>query len=465
MKRPLSFSIKAILFTLLFFQSFLGFSQTLTKLFDFNGTNGSRAYADLISDGTYFYGATVEGGSSNKGVLFKIKFDGTGYSKLHDFDETNGAKPFDGLTLVGTELFGVTLYGGPNSTGVIFKIDTDGTNYAILNDFSGNTDGSLPNAPLYFDGTFLYGTTYSGGAGAGGGTIYKLKPDGTEFTTIHSFNGSNTINGSQPQGELLFDGLYFYGVTFNGGMNTKGVLYKIKPDGTDFIKLLDFNGTNNVNNVEPSEPILHNGYLYGCTFLGGANEYGTIYKINTDGSEFSVLHDFDLPTGAKPHCKLTFAGEYLYGTANGGGLSGGGVIFKIKPDGTDYTSVFEFVTDSGYGSWSSLLYQGSYLYGITAGGGSNNDNGTIFQLDDGLPLSVPSFVESSNISFFPNPVKDILNISLAENKETEIMLYDISGKLILTKTINSTATIDLNSLKSGVYVIQIESGTYKIVKE
>ncbi|HET8803831.1 MAG TPA: choice-of-anchor tandem repeat GloVer-containing protein [Aequorivita sp.] len=465
MKRTLSFSIKAMLFTLLFFQPFLGFSQTLTKLFDFNGSNGSRAFADLISDGTYFYGTTVEGGNNDIGVLFKIKIDGTGYTKLHDFDETNGANPFNGLTLVGTELFGVTLYGGPNDKGVIFKINTDGTNYTILNDLSGNSDGSLPNASLNYDGTFLYGTTYSGGTGAGGGTIYKLKPDGTEFTTIHSFNGSNTINGAQPQEELLFDGSYFYGVTFNGGINTKGVLYKIKPDGTDFSKLHDFNGANNTNNVEPSEPILVSGYLYGCTFLGGTNEYGTIYKVNTDGTDFSVLHDFDLPTGAKPHAKLTFAGDYLYGTTSSGGISGGGILFKIKPDGTDYTNLYEFGTDSGYGSYSALLYQGTFLYGITSSGGSNNDNGTIFQLDDALPLSAPNFVESSSVYLFPNPLKDMLNISLAENKETEIKLYDISGKLILTKTINSSATLDFNSLKSGVYVIQIENGSYKLVKE
>lgn len=464
MKKHRHLNLKAVLFAFLFFQTLLGFAQTVTKLFDFNGTNGSRAYGDLISDGNYFYGTTVEGGSNNDGVLFKIRIDGTGYVKLHDFDDTNSAKPYDGLRLIGSELFGVTLNGGPNNFGVIFKINTDGSNYTILNDFSSPTDGARPNASLYFDGTFLYGTTYTGGAGAGGGTIFRLKPDGTGFTTVHSFNGSNPINGTQPQGELMFDGIYLYGVTFNGGINTKGVLYKIKPDGTDFIKLYDFNGTNNTNNVAPSEPLLHNGYLYGCTFLGGTNEYGIIYKIGTDGTDFSILHDFDLPTGAGPHCKLTLAGDYLYGTTTSGGLMGGGVIFKIKRDGTDYSNVFEFVTDSGYGCWGSLLYEGSYLYGITASGG-NNGNGTIFQLDDALPLSSPSFVAASNISFFPNPVKDLLHINLSEDKETAIKLYDITGKLIVKKTLDSSTTIDLNGLKSGVYVIQIGNQKHQIIKE
>jgi uncharacterized repeat protein (TIGR03803 family) len=456
---------KVFFCSLLFILPFLGFSQTFTKLFDFNGISGSKAYGDLISDGDYFYGTTTVGGSNDKGVIFKIKSDGTDYQKLYNFDEVHGAKPYDGLQLIGSELFGVTLYGGTNNGGIIFKIDTNGSNYSVLKDFSNSNDGAQPNASLYFDGTFLYGTTYSGGTGGGGGTIFKLNLDGTGFTVIHNFNGSNTSNGAQPQAQLLSDGTYLYGVTFNGGTNNKGVLYKIKPDGTNFLKLYDFVGTNNTNNVEPSEPILHEGYLYGCTFLGGANELGTLYKIATDGSDFSVLHDFDTPTGAKPHCKLTLAGDYLYGTTTTGGLSGGGMIFKIKPDGTDYSSIFEFVTESGYSCWSSLLYKGSYLYGITSSGGDGGDNGTIFQFDDGLPLSNPNVSAPTNIAIYPNPVQDVLYISLPENTKADAILYDVAGKLVLRETIVGNAAISLNSLKSGVYFLQVGNNTQKIIKE
>jgi len=464
MKNQYTF-LAPLLFTFLFFQILLGYSQTVTKLYDFDGVNGSRAYGDLISDGNYFYGTTTEGGENNKGVLFKIKVDGTDFIKLHDFNEAAGAKPYDGLTSIGSELFGVTLHGGPEDEGVIFKLNTDGSNYTVLNDFSGNTDGSLPNGALYFDGTFLYGTTYSGGSNAGGGTIYKLRPDGKDFLTIHSFNGSDPVNGSQPQGELIFDGIYFYGVTFNGGTDSKGVVYKIKPDGTGFMKLLDLLGVNSINNVEPSALLLHNGYLYGCGYLGGSNENGFIYRISTQGTDFAILHDFDVSTGIKPHCKLTIANEYLYGTTTAGGISGGGVLFKIKPDGTDYTMLFEFGTESGYNCWSSLLYQGSYLYGITTGGGNNNDNGTIFQLDDGLPLGMSTFDQSKSISLYPNPVRDILHITLTESKETTINLYEVTGKLILQKNIYYSTQLETGSFKSGVYIIEIDNKTQRFVKE
>ena len=465
MRIPIPSCLKLLLFVFLFFQLLWGYSQTVTKLFDFNAANGKRAYGDLISDNTFFYGTTTEGGAHQKGVVFKIKVDGTDFIKLHDFNDTDGAKPYDGLTQIGAELFGVTLRGGPDNEGVIFRLNTNGSNYTILNHFSGNTDGSLPNGTLYFDGTFLYGTTYSGGSNAGGGTIYKLKPDGSDFTTIHSFNGSNPINGAQPQGELIFDGIYFYGVTFNGGTNSKGIVYKIKPDGTDFTKLLDLMGNNGVNNVEPSALLLHNGFLYGCGFLGGANENGFIYRISTQGTDYMVLHDFDISSGIKPHCKLTFVNEYLYGTTTAGGLTGGGVLFKIKPDGSDYTVLYNFGTESGYNCWSSLLYRGNHLYGITASGGSNNDNGTIFQLDDGLPLAVPNFDKSVPISLHPNPVENILHISLPENKETKVKLYEARGRLLLEKTIYDSTLLDMGNFKTGVYIIEVGNKAYKILKQ
>ena len=162
---------------------------------------------------------------------------------------------------------------------------------------------------------------------------------------------------------------------------------------------------------------------------------------------------------------MTLAGDYLYGTTTTGGLSGGGMIFKIKPDGTDYSSIFEFVTESGYSCWSSLLYKGSYLYGITSSGGDGGDNGTIFQFDDGLPLSNPNVSAPTNIAIYPNPVQDVLYISLPENTKADAILYDVAGKLVLRETIVGNAAISLNSLKSGVYFLQVGNNTQKIIKE
>ena len=43
-------------------------------------------YGDLVTDSTWFYGMTSEGGAFNLGTIFKIKTDGSGFTKLLDFD-------------------------------------------------------------------------------------------------------------------------------------------------------------------------------------------------------------------------------------------------------------------------------------------------------------------------------------------------------------------------------------------
>ena len=107
-----------------------------TKLFDFAGTaNGSNPNGSLVSDGTFLYGMTLNGGTYNLGTIFKIKTDGTGYSKLLDFNGVNGKRPYGSLIYDGTFLYGMTREGGTH--GNAFRIKPDGTGYSQILDFTG----------------------------------------------------------------------------------------------------------------------------------------------------------------------------------------------------------------------------------------------------------------------------------------------------------------------------------------
>src|SRR3989304_3511297 len=91
-----------------------------TKLLDFDSTNGSYPGEDLFYDGTFLYGMTVQGGSNDMGIVFKIKPDGTGYVKLLDFAGiANGSSPQGSLIFDGIFLYGMTKYGGINDMGII----------------------------------------------------------------------------------------------------------------------------------------------------------------------------------------------------------------------------------------------------------------------------------------------------------------------------------------------------------
>jgi uncharacterized repeat protein (TIGR03803 family) len=61
--------------------------------------------------------------------------------------------------------------------------------------------------------------------------VYKITPDGT-FTVLHSFLGAAASEGSSPLGPLTqgTDG-NLYGVTYYGGTDSTGTMYKITPAG------------------------------------------------------------------------------------------------------------------------------------------------------------------------------------------------------------------------------------------
>ena len=107
----------------------------------------------------------LHGGASNKGTVFKINGDGTGFGILHSFTgtTTDGAQPFGTLTVVGSTLYGTTGAGGANNLGVVFQAQTDGSNFSLQQSFAGGTtDGSSPEPydnQLAYDGSNLYGMT------------------------------------------------------------------------------------------------------------------------------------------------------------------------------------------------------------------------------------------------------------------------------------------------------------------
>jgi uncharacterized repeat protein (TIGR03803 family) len=110
----------------------------------------------------------------------------------------------------------------------------------------------------------------------GCGTIFKIKPDGTGYLKVYDFTGAST--GSNPNGSLISDGIFLYGITSAGGSDGTGVIFKIKPDGSGYNKLYDFNSN---GNAPPSSLVFVGSYIYGMTTLGGANQMGVIFKCDT----------------------------------------------------------------------------------------------------------------------------------------------------------------------------------------
>ena len=86
------------------------------------------------------------------------------------------------------------------------------------------------------------------------------------------------------------------------------------------------------------------------TVQGGAAGNGTIFKMNADGTGFTVLKSFNAGRtnasgvytnndGTGPQGRLLLSDETLYGTASAGGLFGLGTVFKINTNGDGFSVI------------------------------------------------------------------------------------------------------------------------------
>lgn len=370
-------------------------AQSFTILHNFSGypNDGDSPYASLTLSGNTLYGTTESGGSSPPGLgtVFKINTDGNGYTVLNDFSNANhvafGQKPRAGLTVSGGKLYGTASQGGGASSGTVFKVNTDGTSLTVIKDFISSVDGGTPYCDLTLSGSTLYGTTHSGGT-AGFGNVFKVNTDGSGYTVLKNF--TNSPDGADPYAGLTLSGNTLYGTTHNGGNSSgHGTVFKINTDGSGYTVLRKFE--NSFDGHLPFAGLTLSGTdLYGTTEAAGTfgNTFGTVFKINTNGSGYTVLKSFTNIEGVDPRAGVTISGNTLYGTTHQGGSSGFGTVFKINTDGSGFTVLKNFTgSPDGANPQAALTISGTTLYGTTLNGGSFN-LGAVFSLSLAPPLKI-----------------------------------------------------------------------------
>jgi uncharacterized repeat protein (TIGR03803 family) len=357
----------------------------------------------LTAAGPTLFGVTTLGGASNSGTLFMtgtnlaslhVLHSFNGYSELNTAGSTNdGAYPYGTPLLAGQMMYGTTSYGGTNGLGILYAINTNGNGFTILHHFGAIGDGYAPFGSLILTGSTLYGMTSSGTNGITEGTIYSIGTDGSNYQILNTFGP-----GGDPKGSLLLSGTNLYGMTYDGGSNSSGNIFVICTNGSGYMDLHSFTGEVNDGAFPSGSVIMSGGVLYGMTASGGSNNVGIVFSMNTDGSGFTILHNFSMSEAWAPVSDLTISGSTLYGMAQNGGINsvlgggyGSGAVFQINTDGTGYRILhsFEFPGPETDGSlpYGPLLLLGNELYGMTSLGGSAADKGVIFGINStALPI-------------------------------------------------------------------------------
>jgi len=280
-----------------------------------------------------FYGTTFIGQADfgyGYGVVYKIDTAGHAHV-LHNFTGgADGGNPYGGVILDAKgSVYGTASGGGAANSGAVFKIDVSG-NETVLYSFTGGADGGYPYSSLVRDSAGnLYGTTGGGGV-AGAGVVFRIDPSGNE-TVLYSFTGG--ADGGYPLSGLIRDAAgNLYGAAQGGGAAGAGVVYEVDPSGLETVL---YNFTGGADGGTPAWGSLVRdsvGDLFGTTLLGGADNAGVVFKVDSTGNE-TVLYSFTgKDDGANPQAGVVLgpAGQ-LYGVTPFGGPADVGVVFEVTP--------------------------------------------------------------------------------------------------------------------------------------
>jgi uncharacterized repeat protein (TIGR03803 family) len=277
--------------------------------------------------------------------------------------------------------------------------------FSVIHSFTGGTDGGYPLSGFVIGASGnLFGTASSGGK-FGAGVVFGLSETGGE-KVLYSFTGGT--DGANPNSSLIFDASgNLYGTTYAGGANGFGTVFEVTQAGQETV-LYSFKGGADGANPESKLSFDAAGDLYGTTFAGGAYNGGTVFEVVKGGTE-KLLYSFGNGTdGANPVAGVTLTKTgSIFGTTSAGGAYGYGTVFQLAPVQSSWKEYilhhFEMLSD-GATPYAGLVFNasGSLLGATTAGGGESGDGGgTIFELTystSGWSFSVLDGLAGSGIS-------------------------------------------------------------------
>jgi hypothetical protein len=291
---------------------------------------------------------------------------------------------------------------------------------------------------------------------------------------LHEFNG--TTDGDTPVGGLLIaNNGKIYGSTVNGGSNLNGYLFRIDTTGTNFTILRDLS---NSDGGSPWTAMIQgsDGLIYGGTQIWGTNGGGTLFRMNLDGSNFTVIKNFDINTeGQGVHSLLDL---------NGGFTPLPVTLFSFDAQKRNQTTLLTWKTAQEQNSDRFEIQRspdGIRYSTIGTVAASGNTNTTVnYSFTDTRPLTgvnyyrlqqidadgsfsysriaAVNFGGVADVTVFPNPASDRLYIRMpGNNRYKTIRIVDAAGKIVLQHALTTSAVSELNisTLSKGWYLLQL----------
>lgn len=412
----------------------------------------------IINDMITINGTNILLGYDNDGIFFmtKIDFDGNPQS-IKSLTSTQGASlrfiDKTDSTILWTANFSLPLYNNI----IITKTDTAGTFLygQILTNI--NYNGTYDFVSLGNDGFYLLGSIYDN-------TLF------ISFTSVVKCDMSGNIIWSK-QYDLISQGKISADKTINNGMiissdirdsiTNKTVLLKIDSIGNiEWNKVYSTPAPGNISQTKVIS-VPESGYAVTGSIDESSGKYAFLFKTDLSGNiqwankyngSYEYVHRI---------CVTSDSGFALCGSTNGFGGSTGTTSFLGKTDSLGKLGCFDLTlvidTNSIQITSTNISFTTSpyTLIDTVRTFPSTTDDTGVFICSSTLKTSE---IEKQFPTIYPNPIHDNATIILSQNERYTFNVFDVFGKSIFEKKINSIKSeLDISHLPNGIFFYQLSN--------
>jgi uncharacterized repeat protein (TIGR03803 family) len=314
----------------------------LRTVHQFTSAEGRFPWGGLVEAGGSLYGVTIAGPGANwNGTIFHVVLATGAVITDHVFGLTaTGPREPSGPLVPGAD---GALYGTSRSNaggGMLYRFDpASGVVQAVHELPAGGTTSGPYGLTAAADG-WLYGSL-SGGAEQAG-ALFRYSPATDQFEIVYTLTPSNGVDGRVPAQLLAAADGHVYGATSrpNGGSSGPGTLFRLRvgPGSTFTYETLRVLDASVARERVPALTQGADGLIYGASAEGGPTETGTLFRFDPleggppgNAIAFTVLHAFPYLTTWGPSAPVPAADGFLYGLTSHGAANNRGMVYRLTP--------------------------------------------------------------------------------------------------------------------------------------
>lgn len=194
-----------------------------------------------------------------------------------------------------------------------------------------------------------------------------------------------------------------------------------------------------IDSIRLKRTVITNSEIDGWgTVTGHTGTFNCLRQVNHEYSEDSIF--VYLPTGFPPFIAQGWSAPSFPGTFD-------------NPRITDQVR-YNFITkELGY-----------YYVSILTDDQDNILSATFETVQDSCCVGVGEYSVADHMKVYPNPAVDELTVFTGLPETTNFELFDITGKMIMSRTVGATTKINIQALDKGIYLYRLSTSEGTLLK-